>query len=79
MHCTMYLNSILEWALQYPLLLALIVVGAHTFHMKCAPYKGLYDVVSLSCNNSLNWLKYLKYVRDNGSYDELHCWIKNIP
>ena len=79
MHFTMYLNSILRWALQYELLLALIIVGAHTFHMKCAPYKDLYDVVSLSCNNCLNWLKYLKNVSDNGSYDEMQCWIQNIP
>ena len=39
----MYLDSILRWALQYQLLLALIIVGVHTFHIKCAPYKDLYD------------------------------------
>ena len=77
--CNMYLNSMISWILQYHVLLALIIVRVHTFHTKCAPYKDLYDFISLSCNNFLNWLKYLKNSSDNGSYDELHCWIQNIP
>ena len=43
-------------------------------NVRCAPIKELYDIVTLSCTNCLNWLKYLKNTSDNGSYDELHCW-----
>ena len=48
------------------------------FNVRCAPLKELYDTVTLSCTNCLNWLKYLKNTSDNGSYDDLHYWIKNI-
>ena len=62
----MYLNSILRWALQYQLLLALIIAGVHMFHMGCAPYKELYDIATLLCNNCLTWHKYLKKYKWHG-------------
>ena len=67
----MSLNFIIGWILQYYVLLALFSVGVHSFHVKCAPYKDLYDIVSLSCSNCLNWVKYLKNASDHGSYDNL--------
>ena len=47
------------------------------FNVRCAPVKEL--CITLLCTNCLNWLKYLKNTSENRPYDELHCWIKNIP
>ena len=77
----MQLNFIIRWILQYYVLLDLFYTGVHTFKVRCAPIKELelYDIVTLSCTNCLNWLKYLKNTSENRPYDDLHCWIKNIP
>ena len=56
------------------LLLGLFYTGVHT---RCAPIKEL--CITLTCTNCLNWLKYLRNTSENRPYDELHCWIKNIP
>ena len=65
--------------LQYYVLLDLFYTGVHMFNVRCAPIKEIYDIVTLMCTNCLNWLKYLRNTSENGSCDELHCWIKNIP
>ena len=62
--------------LQYYVLLDLFYTGVHT---RCAPIREIYNSITLTCTNCLNWLKYLRNTSENRSYDELHCWIKNIP
>ena len=57
--------------LQYYVLFDLFYAGVHT---RCAPIKEIYDIATLMCKNCLKWL-----TGESGSYDELHCWIKNIP
>ena len=69
----MQLNIIIGMILQYYVLFYLFYAGVHT---RCAPIK---DIVTLTCKNCLKWLKYLRITSENRSYDELHCWIKNIP
>ena len=64
--------------LQYYALLDLFYSGVHMLNVRCAPSREMYDIVTLTCTNCLNWLKYLRNTGGNGSYDELHCWIKNI-
>ena len=63
--------------LQYNVLLDLFYAGVHMFNVRCAPIKEL--CITLSCTNCLNWLKYLRNTSENRPYDDLHCWIKNIP
>ena len=62
--------------LQYYVLFDLFYAGVHT---RCAPIRGIYDNITLMCKNCLKWLKYLRNTSENRPYDELHCWIKNIP
>ena len=61
------------------ILLDLFYAGVHTLNVRCAPIKEIYDIVTLTYINCLNWLKCLRNTSENRSYDELHCWIKNIP
>ena len=75
----MQLNIIIRMILQYYVLLDLFYAGVHMLNERCAPIKELYDIVTLTCTNCLNWLKYLRNTSENRPYDELHCWIKNIP
>ena len=53
--------------------------SSYMLNVRCAPIKEIYDIVTLTCTNCLNWLKYLRNTSENRPYDELHCWIKNIP
>ena len=62
--------------LQYYVLFDLFYARVNT---RCAPIREIYDIATLMCTNCLNWLKYLRNTSENRSYDELHCWIKNIP
>ena len=57
--------------LQYYVLFDLFYAGVHT---RCAPIKEIYDIVTLTCTNCLNWLKSLRNTSENKPYDELHCW-----
>ena len=75
----MHLNFIIRIILQYYVLLDLFYAGVHTLNVRCAPIKDIYDIMILMCINCLNWLKYLRTTSENRPYDELHCWIKNIP
>ena len=63
--------------LQYYVLLDLFYAGVHTLNVRCAPIKEF--CITLMRSNCLNWLKYLRNTSENRPYDELHCWIKNIP
>ena len=72
----MQLNLIIGMILQYYVLFDLFYAGVHT---RCAPIREIYDSITLMCKNCLKWLKYLRNTSENRSYDELHCWIKNIP
>ena len=72
----MQLNFIIGIILQYYVLFDLFYVGVHT---RCAPIREIYENITLMCENCLKWLKYLRNTSENGPYDELHCWIKNIP
>ena len=63
--------------LQYYVLLDLFYAGVHMLNVRCAPIKEL--CIILTCTNCQNWLKYLRNTSENRLYDELHCWIKNIP
>ena len=62
--------------LQYYVLFDLSYAGVHT---RCAPIREIYDGITLTCKNCLKWLIYLRNTSENRPYDELHCWIKNIP
>ena len=75
----MQLNFIIRMILQYYVLSDLFYAGVHMFNVRCAPIAERYDIVTLSCTNCLNWLKYLRNTSEIRSYDDLHCWIKNIP
>ena len=68
----MQLNFIIRWILQYYVLLDLFYIGVHTFNVRCAPIKELYDIVTLLCTNCLNWFKYLRNTSENRPYDDLH-------
>ena len=46
--------------LQYYVLMDLFYAGVHTLNVRCAPIKEIYDIVTLTCTNCLNWLKYFK-------------------
>ena len=65
--------------LQYYVLLDLLDLFYTGVHTRCAPIREIYDIATLTCTNCLKWLKYLRNTSENRSYDELHCWIKNIP
>ena len=75
----MQLNFIIGMILQYYVLLDLFYAGVQMLNVRCAPIKELYDIVTFTCTNCLNWLKSLRNTSENRPYDELHCWIKNIP
>ena len=56
----MQLSFIIGMILQYYVLLDLFYAGVHMLNVRCAPIMELYDIVTLTCTNCLNWLKYFK-------------------
>ena len=65
--------------LQYYVLLDLFYAGVYMLNVRCAPIREIYDSITLTRTNCLNWHKSLRNTSENRSYDELHCWIKNKP
>ena len=59
-HHTMQLNFIIGMVLQYNVLLDLFYTGVHTLNVRCAPIREIYDSITLTCTNCLNWLKSLR-------------------
>ena len=58
--------------LQYYVLLDLFYAGVHMLNVRCAPIKEIYDIVTLTCTNCLNWLKYLRNTSENRP-DMMNC------